>query len=90
MQMTVEIATLVIVLMVIALLFASTVITGSSPMPTSPRVRRTMMAVLPERLPGAPNAQIYELGSGWGGMAFALARRYPRHLVTGLEISPLP
>ena len=89
-QMTVEFVILVVALVVIALVFASTVITGSSPMPTSPRVRRTMMAVLPERLPGAPNAQIYELGSGWGGMAFALARRYPRHSVTGFEISPLP
>ena len=88
--MTIEIAILVIALVVIALVFISTVITGSSPMPTSPRVRRTMMIVLPERLPGAASAQIYELGSGWGGVAFALARRYPKHPVTGFEISPLP
>jgi 16S rRNA A1518/A1519 N6-dimethyltransferase RsmA/KsgA/DIM1 with predicted DNA glycosylase/AP lyase activity len=33
---------------------------------------------------------IAELGSGWGGVAFAMARRYPGHPVTGFELSLLP
>lgn len=88
--MTLEIVVLAIVLLMIALIFASTVMTGISPVPTSPRVRRTMMAALPGRLPGKPDAKVYELGSGWGGMAFALARRYPDHPVIGFEVSVLP
>jgi len=38
----------------------------------------------------APGAQIYELGCGWGGLAAALARAFPRAVVTGVELSPLP
>ncbi|MCH7937100.1 MAG: SAM-dependent methyltransferase [Proteobacteria bacterium] len=33
---------------------------------------------------------IYELGSGWGGLARALARRYPGVPVRGFEVSLLP
>jgi len=88
--MTLEIIVLAIVLLVIALIFGSTVLTGISPVPTSPRVRRTMMAALPGRLPGESEARIYELGSGWGGMAFELAGRYPNHQVIGYEVSLLP
>ncbi len=64
--------------------------TGSPPTPTSPSVRRTMMALLPERLPGHHNGSIVELGSGWGGVAFALAKRYPLHPVIGYELSIIP
>ncbi len=88
--MTLEYIALVVSLLAIALIFASTLITGISPVPTSPRVRRTMMSVLPDRLPGKAGAPIYELGSGWGGMALALARRYPDHPVIGCEVSLLP
>jgi len=33
---------------------------------------------------------IYELGMGWGGLAIAVARRYPDSKVIGFELSPLP
>jgi len=88
--MTAEITTLATVLVLIALVVWSSLKTGSPPTPTSPSVRRTMMRILPDRLPGSEGAAIVELGSGWGGVAFALAKRYPQHPVIGYEVSPLP
>ncbi len=76
-------------LVVIALVFVTTLSTGASPTPTSPRVRQTMMTLLPKRLP-TQDGVIYELGSGWGGLALALARRYPSHAVVGIEASLIP
>lgn len=68
--------------------------TGSAPMPTSRTVLSAMLSVLPERLPQVSGEHqpgvVAELGSGWGGVAFALAKRYPDHLVVGYELSPLP
>lgn len=87
--MAMEIFALVGAFAVIALVFATTLSTGASPTPTSPRVRRTMMALLPKRLPDLDGV-IYELGAGWGGLALALARRYPSHAVVGIEISMIP
>lgn len=59
---------------------------GISPMPTSPRVRRVVLDLLPDD-PGGPVA---ELGAGWGTLAFPLARRWPDRTVTAYEISPVP
>ena len=36
------------------------------------------------------HATIYELGSGWGSLAIALARAFPDADIRGIEISPLP
>ena len=33
---------------------------------------------------------IYELGSGWGGLAIRLARANPERMITGYEISMIP
>lgn len=60
--------------------------TGVPPMPTGPTVRRAMFDFLPGRVDGV----VYDLGSGWGGMAIALAERYPDNRVVGIELSPLP
>ena len=83
--MTTELAVLVLVFAIIALVFAYTVITGASPVPTSPRVRQAMLASLPADLEGT----IFELGSGWGTLAFPLARMYPGCRVVAYEISPV-
>ncbi len=85
--MTLEITVLFVALTAIALVTAWTVLTGSPPTPTSPRVRRAMLACLPSRL---PDGVIYELGAGWGGLSLELARRYPGISVVGIEVSPLP
>ncbi|WP_158914743.1 cyclopropane-fatty-acyl-phospholipid synthase family protein [Caulobacter sp. S45] len=38
----------------------------------------------------AEGAVIYELGSGWGSLAVALAQAFPQAKVRGIEISPFP
>lgn len=35
-------------------------------------------------------AIVYELGSGWGSLAIALARAFPQARIRGIEMSPLP
>ena len=84
--MTMEIIVLGIVLAAILLIFIPTLVTKASPLPTSRAVRETMLAMLPNAI----NGPIYELGSGWGGLARALARRYPETPVLAFEVSPLP
>lgn len=95
--MSIEITAIIVGFAAIALVFGYTLATGSPPTPTSPRVRRALLAVLPRRLPAVGGeggagggGKIYELGSGWGGNALALAAAYPDHTVIGLERSPLP
>ncbi|WP_395806480.1 class I SAM-dependent methyltransferase [Archangium minus] len=60
--------------------------TGISPMPTSGKVRRQLLSLLPSELEGT----VLELGSGWGTLAFALADHCPRAQVLAFELSPLP
>lgn len=60
--------------------------TGVSPMPTVSSVRREMVGLIPAGTTGT----ILELGSGWGGIAFAAARAYPQAQVVGVEYSPFP
>ncbi|NQV82200.1 MAG: SAM-dependent methyltransferase [Rhodospirillales bacterium] len=87
--MTVDIAITVMVLAIIVSIVASTMFTGASPVPTSKSVRGTMLAALNEA--GGPiSGPIYDLGSGWGGLARVLAERYPDCPVRGIEISMLP
>lgn len=59
---------------------------GISPMPTSSKVKREMLALMPHNL----NGTIYELGCGWGTLLFPLARKYPHCRIIGYETSPLP
>ncbi len=80
-------------LLLLALLLAGmlsivfhTLRTGISPMPTSGKVRRQLLSLLPADLEGT----VLELGSGWGTLAFALADRCPRARVVAFELSPLP
>ena len=77
---------LALVLTVSLLLLAYSVRTGISPVPTTPRVAETLLAMAPEIPPGT----VYELGSGWGNLALALARRFPDRPVVAYELSPLP
>lgn len=77
---------LVVVVAAIALLLVYTVKTGISPVPTTPRVAAAIFALIPADTRGV----VYELGSGWGNLAFGLARRFPLCSVVGFELSPLP
>ena len=70
----------------IVLVLWGTVRTGVPPMPTSAAVRACMFHLAEGENP----AVIYELGAGWGGLAAALARRFPDARVVAVEVSPLP
>lgn len=63
-----------------------TVRTGITPMPSSRAAKRIILddAVV------AGEGSIIDLGSGWGGLAIAFAKRYPDHRVIGYELSFFP
>ena len=82
----VELVSLGFVLIVVGLVLVYTLITGISPLPTMPRAKAAMFDLLPSDLDGT----IYELGSGWGTLAFPLARRHPGCRVVAYESSPVP
>ena len=91
--MTVDLAVLLGCFAAVALVFVYTLVTGSPPTPTSPRVRRAMMHLLPRHLPirsDGKTGKVYELGAGWGGNVIALAKTYPEAEIVGIERSPLP
>lgn len=77
---------LIVMLCGVALVVGYALRTGVPPMASSPAAKRAMLEMLPDRIDGP----IYDLGSGWGGLAFALAGRYPNNTVIGIELSPLP
>lgn len=84
--MTINLIVLALVLIAAGLVLVYTLITGISPLPTMPRAKAAMFDLLPSDLDG----MIYELGSGWGTLAFPLARRYPGCRVVAYERSPVP
>ncbi len=59
--------------------------TGISPIPSS-RLQREAMLTAAENTEGP----IYELGAGWGALAFALADRFPHAQVVAFELSWVP
>lgn len=63
-----------------------TIVNGISPMPSSVKV---ISAVLKE-LESLPKVTILELGSGWGSIAFPLAKKYPASSILGYENSAVP
>ncbi len=84
--MAFAVLSLLVVLAVFGSLLATTIRTGISPVPTTPRVAAAMLDLVPDLPPGG----IYELGAGWGNLARALARHFPERQVVGYELSPLP
>lgn len=66
-------------------IIAFSIYTGISPMPSSKSVRKIIINSMP---PSA--SKIYELGSGWGNIAFSLARHFPKAEIIGYEISFIP
>ena len=81
-----DLGVLTAALTVVLGLVVHALIVGVAPAPTSPRVASVMMALIPPGIEGV----VFELGSGWGTLAFLLARRLPRCTIRALEISPLP
>lgn len=81
-----EFLALVLALAAIVLVLGGTLRTGVPPMPTSSGVRACMFDLSKDVAP----ATVFELGAGWGGLATALARRWPEAKVVAVEVSPLP
>jgi trans-aconitate methyltransferase len=75
---------LIVVSLLLVLIW--TVRNGISPMPTAPKVAKKLLEIIPV----TEGARIFELGSGWGTLAFFLAQKYPSCKVVGFENSPLP
>ncbi|NBC33966.1 MAG: SAM-dependent methyltransferase [Alphaproteobacteria bacterium] len=84
--MTVALIVLAVEIALLIPLFVYMAITGISPVPTSRRARRAALAALPGRLDGT----LYELGAGWGTVAFPLAQAFPDNRVVAIELSPVP
>lgn len=59
---------------------------GIGPVPTSPKVKQALLPLLPP----LNYRTIYELGAGFGTLAFALADHYPNCSVIAVEISLIP
>jgi hypothetical protein len=59
---------------------------GISPAPSSHKAQIAILKQIPRETTGV----IYDLGSGWGNLAIALARHCPQAQVKGYEISPIP
>lgn len=59
---------------------------GISPMPTSKKAKHAIFSCLPTK----HKKKIYELGSGWGTLAFPLARSLKKSQIYAYEISPIP
>lgn len=59
---------------------------GIGPVPTSPKVKKALIPLLPPLSHGI----IYELGAGFGNLAFTLGEHYPDCQVIAIEVSPVP
>ena len=77
---------LVLVLSGIALSLLYSWITGISPVSSTSKSRKKIIKTVSPTQKGF----IYELGAGWGALAFPLARRCPESKVVAYELSPVP
>lgn len=55
-------------------------------MPTNSKARCHIEELIPSHLEG----KIYELGCGWGELAYHIAKKHPEATVHALEVSPFP
>lgn len=76
----------ILALITLSLIVFYSVYLGITPMPTAPKVKKALLAHLPDNVDGT----IYELGSGWGTLARPLAKKYQRNRITAYELSSIP
>lgn len=86
MTTVVSLALLGLVALAAVSIVASTMRLGISPLPTSGKVRRAMLSLVPPHTRG----EVHELGCGFGGLALALARHCPGARVIAWEASWVP
>ncbi len=82
----VEAAILTLGAMVAIAIVIATLRIGIAPMPSSRRASKAIVETLPNEFAG----ELLELGSGWGGLACAIAKRRPGARVIGFERSWIP
>lgn len=68
----------------------STLTTGISPMMSSRKARLAMLDALDSAIDLPVKKPIVDLGSGWGTLVIATAKKYPQQQVIGYELSWLP
>ncbi len=89
MLLGIAIASVSLVLIAALLILGYTIRSGAPPVPAKPSEVADVVALLREAaLP--EGARVYELGCGWGTLAVAIARAFPKTRVIGVEISPIP
>jgi len=81
-----EIVLVVGTLLVGASIVWSTSRVGISPTPSSGKARDAIVRLMADTGTGP----VYDLGSGWGGLAIRLARKYPDRKIVGYEVSFFP
>ena len=77
---------LFIVILIVLSIVWSTLKTGISPMMSSSKACKTMLSEIDVNKEGP----LIDLGSGWGTLVIAIARKYPNKQVIGYELSWLP
>ena len=81
-----ELILLVFVLLTALSIVWSTLQTGISPMMSSGKACQAMLAAIDR----PANGPLIDLGSGWGTLVIAVARKYPHQQVIGYELSWFP
>lgn len=84
--MIITVLTLIIGILILFSILWSTYKNGISPMPTSSKVKKDLLKLLPPSLSGP----VYELGGGWGTLSFSVAKKYPSNRVIVFENSLVP
>jgi hypothetical protein len=81
-----EIIFFIIILWILLSVVFWSIRNGIGPMPSSKPAKICLM----KSLPPIGKGKIFELGSGWGTLAFPIAHRFPDNIVVGFETSPIP
>ena len=74
-----------ILLLAIASIIFYGVRLGITPMPSSRKAVATFLDLIPNT-----SDKIVDLGSGWGTLAYPIAKNFPNAEVLGCELSPIP
>lgn len=83
---TLELLVLSITFMACLSIIWSSLRAGITPVPSHRKARQTILAAADL----SPLGTIIDLGSGWGHLTLALAKKYPDRTVIGYEISLIP
>ena len=84
--MALELLMLALVVCGVFLCFVYCIVTGICPCSSTRKSRQAIVASIPKSTEGI----IYELGAGWGALAFPLAWRCRSARVIAYELSPVP